>query len=85
MSLRRFLNVAYAILVEEYQRMGIDLISALEKVSELGGQRAERAQEGHRPQPRAVAASNEASMNMLQGMLASVPNAPTKRKPRKTK
>ena len=36
MSLRRFLNVAYAILVEEYQRLGIDLISALEKVSELG-------------------------------------------------
>ena len=29
MSLRRFLNVAYAILVEEYQRLGIDLISAL--------------------------------------------------------
>lgn len=82
MSLRRFLNVTYAILVEEYQRAGVDLISALEKVSELGESKTEaRAQ----PKPRAVAASNEASMNMLTGMLAGVPNAPVSKKPRKTK
>ena len=52
-------------------------------VAELG--EVKRETERPRPKPRAVAASNEASMNMLQGMLAAVPNAPTKKKPRKTK
>jgi hypothetical protein len=83
MSLRRFLNVAYAILIEEYQRVGIDLISAIEKMGELGEVK-NKGPERARPKPKAVAASNEVSMNMLQGMLAGVPNAPTK-KPRKTK
>ena len=83
MSLRRFLNVAYAILVEEYQRLGIDLISALEKVSELGESKETRTVT--RPVPRAVAASNEQSMNMLQSMLGNVQNAPMKKKPRRTR
>ena len=83
MSLRRFLNVAYAILVEEYQRLGKDLITALEMVSDLGEQKTDGAAPPARPA--AVAASNEASMSMLQGMLGNVQNAPMKRKPRKTK
>lgn len=82
MSLRRFLNVAFAILVEEYQRMGTDLISALEKVGELGEQKIENAQP--RAKPRAVEASNERSMAMLQGLMANAQNNPLK-KPRKTR
>ena len=82
MSLRRFLNVAYAILVEEYQRLGVDLLSALEKVADLG---SERGPQTTGTVPAAVAASNEQSMAMLQSMLARADNSPTKRKPRKTK
>lgn len=76
MSLRRFLNVAYAILVEEYQRLGVDLISALEKVADLGSAKESRTA---RAVPKAVAASNEASMNLLQGMLGGVEGAPKRR------
>jgi hypothetical protein len=75
--------VAHAVLVEGYLAAGKDLISALELVSELGEVKVDS--ERSRPKPRAVVASNEASMKMLEGMLASVPNAPTKKKPRKTK
>ena len=76
--------MAHAVLVEGYLNAGKDLISALEAVAELG----EVKQEAHaRPKPKAVVASNEASMKMLEGMLASVPNAPTKKQPhpRRTK
>lgn len=70
MSLRRFLNVAYAILVEEYQRMGIDLISALEKVADLGGGKATE----HTTQavPKVVAAANEQAYNAIGAMMAGV-------------
>ena len=37
MSLRRFLDCAYAMLVEEYQRIGSDLLTAIEKVNESIG------------------------------------------------
>jgi hypothetical protein len=74
--------VAHAVLVEGYLAAGKDLISALDAVGELG--ETTTVSERPSPKPRAVAASNEASMKMLEGMLASVPNAPTK-KPRKTK
>lgn len=78
MSLRRFLNVAFAILIEEYQRMGVDLISALEKVSEWA--------EGTSTQASAAVSShqNEAAMAALQGMLSNVQGAPTK-KPRRAR
>jgi hypothetical protein len=76
MSLRRFLNVAFNILVEEYQRMGVDLISALEKVAEWG--EVAVTEVAHRASP----VQNEQSMATLQGMLSNVSNAPTK-KPRR--
>jgi hypothetical protein len=80
MSLRRFLNVAFAILVEEYQRMGVDLMTALEKLAEVGeGAAAEPAVAG--PSPRQVA-ENKSSMEALSGMMASIPNSPL-RKPRR--
>ena len=37
MDLRQFLNAAYALLVEEYQRLGMDLLTAIEKVAESIG------------------------------------------------
>ena len=69
MTLRRFINVAFAILVEEYQRLGIDLLSAIEKVGELGGETTES-------KPENVAVKNEQSMTQLMAMLGGVKGAP---------
>jgi hypothetical protein len=84
MSLRRFLNVAFAILVEEYQRMGVDLISALEKVAEWSEGAVAKPVSAASP-PAQSPSQNQQSMAMLEGMLAGVPNAPTKRKPRRSR
>ncbi len=70
MTLRRFIDVAYAILVEEYQRLGIDLVSALEKVGRLGS-----------PDPQEAAAvpapvDNAKSINELMSMMGGVKGAP---------
>lgn len=67
MTLRRFIDVAFAILVEEYQRLGVDLLTAIDKVGALGGGPAE-------PEPPAV--DNQQSMQQLMGMLAGVKGAP---------
>lgn len=34
MTLRQFMDAGYALLVEEYQRVNVDLLSALEKTQE---------------------------------------------------
>lgn len=70
MTLRRFMNVAFAILVEEYQRLGIDLLSAIDKVRALGGDEAEVVE------PEQVAVQNQQSMNTLMTMLGGVKGAP---------
>ena len=68
LNLRRFIDVAFAILVEEYQRLGVDLLSAIEKVSALGGE----------PEPEVdeVAVQNQQSMETLMAMLGGVKGAP---------
>ena len=37
MHLRHFLDAAYAILVDEYQRLGTDLLTSIERVNESIG------------------------------------------------
>jgi hypothetical protein len=73
MTLRRFIDAGYTILVEEYQRLGIDLVSALEKVSDLGLTQRE-VQERAVPPPDRV--DNDQSMKMLTAMMAGVKGAP---------
>ncbi len=68
MTLRRFIDVAFAILVEEYQRLGVDLLSAIEKVTALGGE--------VEPEPEKVAAENTRSMDALLAMMGGVKGAP---------
>ncbi len=68
LTLRRFIDVAFAILVEEYQRLGVDLVSAIDKVSALGG--------SGEPEPEKVAAGNAASMNKLMGMMGGLRGSP---------
>ena len=72
MSLRHFIDCAYTILVEEYTRLGIDLVSALEKVSALGT--TPPLAEGALPPPDRV--DNDRSMQMLTSMMAGVKGAP---------
>ena len=67
MTLRRFIDVAYAILVEEYQRLGVDLLSTLEKVAALGQSE---------PEVEAQAEKNAESMQTLMSMMAGVKGAP---------
>lgn len=70
MTLRRFIDVAFAILVEEYQRLGVDLLSAIDKVAALGGE--------PEPTPDKVAEQNAKSMAALMGMLGGVKGAPVR-------
>lgn len=68
MTLRRFIDVAFAVLVEEYQRLGIDLVTALEKVSALGTT-AET-------EPAAASVDNARSIDQLMSMMGGVKGAP---------
>ncbi len=70
MNLRRFIGVAYACLVEEYQRLGTDLLSAIDKVGALGRE-GEDATE-----PLQAAADNAQSIAQLQAMMAGVRGSP---------
>lgn len=67
MTLRRFIDVAFAILVEEYQRLGVDLLSAIDKVGALGGGTVE---------PEVQAIDNTKSMQQMMAMLGGVKGAP---------
>jgi hypothetical protein len=66
MTLRRFIDAAYAILVGEYQRLGMDLLTAIEKVGELGGET---------PVDK-VGSENARAMEQLMGMMGGVKGAP---------
>lgn len=66
MTLRRFIDVGFAILVEEYQRLGVDLLSAIEKVSALGGDTV--------PEPEKI--DNKQSIDQLMAMMGGVKGAP---------
>jgi len=69
MSLRRFIDVGFAILVEEYQRLGTDLLTAIEKVGALGGEVPE--------EPKVeTAVDNAKAMDQFMGMLKGVKGAP---------
>ncbi len=70
MTLRRFIDVAFAILVEEYTRLGTDLLSAIDKVSKLGMPDVEQAPDVP------SAADNARSMDVLMGMMGGVKGAP---------
>lgn len=65
MTLRNFLNCAAAMLVEDFQRFGQDIVSAVEKVNSLGMETEEAPAED-------VAAKNAASLRQLDQMMAGV-------------
>lgn len=75
MSLRRFLNVAYIILMEEYQRIGFDLVTALDKVAEW---RERSDLEKDVSDVPVDARQNEQAMSLLKARLSGVQGAPTK-------
>ena len=64
MNLRRFLNVAYAILVEEYQRIGVPLLEAVEKLGNIGAD--------EKPQQVVSKSQNDQALAELQARMANV-------------
>ena len=80
MLLADFMDATYALAVEDHTR--INPLQGVEAATERWMPAAHQRERV--PQPREVKSQNEQSMAALQAMLAPVPNAPTKRKPRKT-
>jgi hypothetical protein len=72
MKLRNFLDAAYALLVEEYQRIGVNLIEAVERVNESLGL-TDDAQAGQlSPSDSEITAQNERALKDLQKLMAGV-------------
>jgi hypothetical protein len=69
MTLRHFLDSAYTLLVEEYQRLGIPLLTALDHAAKwsAGGKREEAGD----PAEAAIARQNEQSLKELEKLMAS--------------
>lgn len=72
LTLRRFLDVAQAIIVHEMVRSGVDLMTALEQTREFAvGSRREEA-EGNGAAPQMTAVHNDAALAELQRALGGV-------------
>lgn len=69
LTLRRFLDVAQAIIVHELVRGGVDLMTALENTREFAVGRQEAEGNGAAPQ---TAAHNDAALAELQRALGGV-------------
>jgi hypothetical protein len=69
MTLRRFLDVAYAILVEEYQRLGMNLMDALEKLENMKARTVKKDGVSAEPTEAEIARQNEASLRELNKMM----------------
>lgn len=70
LTLRHFIDAAYALIFEEYVRRGVSLHEAIEMTGHL---RAGGAREGApEPSEAAVELQNERSMQELQRMMAGV-------------
>lgn len=78
MKLGHFLDAAYALLVQEYQRLGTDLTTALKQLSEwqAGGPKEEVTEEvvqRERPSSEVITAQQNAqALAELQSMMAGV-------------
>ena len=74
MTMRHFLACAYAMLVDEYQRIGIDLLSALEKVNNSLGLSALSHEQSVEASDEKVptAADNTQPLAELQQMMGGV-------------
>lgn len=69
MTLRRFLDVAYYLLIEEYQRIGSNIFEAIEK--------ADRTLSGEAPSESLPAPSqNDSAIAALQTQMAGLRGAP---------
>ena len=69
------MDCGYAILVEEYQRLGVDLLTAVERLGDFAGGSKKtdgRTAEAEPPAPseRSVVSQNQASMAQLEKMMA---------------
>ncbi len=70
MTLRQFLDAGYALLVEEYQRLGTPLMEALEKLQPMAAQ--VRKPDDVSVSEAVIVSENEASMRKLAQMMGGV-------------
>lgn len=77
MRLPRFLDCAYALLFEEYQRLGLNIVDASERLEEWRRERvAEAVNAVATPDEDAVARQNVRSLIELQAAMQSVGGMP---------
>lgn len=67
MTLRNFLDATYALYVEELQRLGVNLIEALDRTASW---RAHTVEEGVDPDEAAVVRQNEAEFKKFKELMA---------------
>jgi hypothetical protein len=70
MTLRRFLDAAFALMVEEYQRLGSPLIETLEQLGEYRARSSEAPSVEKVEQD--IARRNEESLRQLQQLMGGV-------------
>lgn len=78
LTLRGFLDAAYALLIEEYGRMGVGLTDALEQTAmwRAGADGNEPQSEPREPPQEKVAADNAAALLQLKAQMAGVQGGP---------
>ena len=72
LTLRQFIDAAAAVIVDEYRRLGIDLLTALEKVAVLGTDGT--SADGETAMPDRV--DNENAMQQLMARMGGVKGSP---------
>lgn len=72
MTLSRFISCAYAMFVEEYQRVGTDLLTAIEKVNESIGLSVARPEPAVATERVPTARENERALAELKKMMGSL-------------
>lgn len=78
MTFPRFLDCAYALLFEEYQRLGLDIVTVGERMEEWrkDRRRPDEAAASEVTKEEALARQNEQSLLELQAVMGSVGGMP---------
>lgn len=72
MKLRQFLDAGYALLLEEYTRVGVPLQSALEHMRDWAAGPARTPEDLEKKEKEAIARQNEQAIDQLKGMIGAV-------------
>jgi len=77
MSWPRFLDCAYTLLFDEYQRLGLDIVTVSERMEDWRRERvSDESAAAAAPSAAAVARQNTQSLGELQAAMASIGGMP---------